>query len=409
MKKNVLTIAWVCLSTLAFGQLFSSVKCTPLNDVLGYPIIRLNSNDRLLVSFDEISSDAARLLEYRFVLCNADWTTAKLQPIQYIAGMNYASISDIHFSLNTRTDYTHYQFSFPNEHARFLVSGNYKCEIYDTDNPETVLLTVHFFVTEEAVAIGAKVISPKRVEFRRSKQQLEFNITSLSFDIVQPYQNLTVLVQQNGRTDNVRKVQPQHIIGKTLKFADSEGLIFDGGNEFRNFDSKFLTFNSYGVENISISDNHYFVRLQSAESRATKVYTDHGDINGRFVIRADQRANPEIEAEYTVVFFSLFANYQGADASVHVFGKLTDWAFDETSEMEYDFRKNCYTKALFLKQGFYDYQYVLYDKRSQTADITRFEGNHQETKNNYTIYVYYRGNSDRHDRLIGTTLVKAHE
>ncbi len=408
MKKIIWIIVWISLSMLGFGQIFSSIKCTPLNNVLGNPVIRLNSNDQLLASFDEISLDA-RSLEYRFVLCDANWKTASLQPIQFMSGMNYSPISDIRFSINTRTDYTHYEFAFPDEHTRFLVSGNYKCEIYDVNDSETTLLTIHFFVTEEAVAINAKVIPPKRVEFRRSKHELEFDITSLKFDLLQPYQNLTVLVQQNGRTDQVRKIQPQYIVGKTLKFADTDDLIFDAGNEFRNFDTKFLNFNSTGVENISILDNQYYVLLYAGESRATKVYTDFGDIFGKFVIRADRRENPEIEAEYTAVLFSLFTHYQGENASVHVFGELTDWAIDEHSEMEYDLERKCYTKVLFLKQGFYDYQYVWYDKTSETVDITRFEGNHQETLSEYTIYVYYRGNSDHHDRLIGVTTLKSHE
>jgi hypothetical protein len=396
------------VSTLSFGQLFHSVKCTPENDPLGYPIIRLNSNNQLLVSFDEISIDA-RNLEYRFVLCNADWTTARLQPIQYISGTNRIPIDDIRFSINTQVDYTHYRFSFPDEQTRFLVSGNYKCEIYDVNNPDETLLTIHFFVTEDAVTIAPKVIPPRRTEFRRSRQQLEFDITSRAFDIVQPYQNLTVLVQQNGRTDNVRRVQPQHVVGRTLKFADSEELIFDGGNEFRNFDSKFLNFRGYGVEEISILNNQILIQTYPAESRATRAFMDNGDINGRYVIRADRRQNPDIEAEYTIVEFTLFTNFQGGHAGVHVFGELTSWALGEISEMDYDFERNCYTKLLFLKQGFYDYEFVLQNKRDETVDITRFEGNHYLTKNNYTIYVYYRGNSDHHDRLIGVSTVRANE
>jgi hypothetical protein len=408
IKKLLLIITGLSLSTHSFTQTFSSVKCVPESDASGYPQIRFNSNDKLFVSFDEISSET-RSLEYRFVLCNADWTTANLQPIRYISGANRYSIGDIRFSINTRIDYTHYQFSFPDEQTRFLLSGNYKCEIYDVNEPETTLLTIHFFVREDAVSIAPKVIPPKRSEFRRSRQQLEFDITSSTFDIVQPYQNLTVLLQQNGRTDHVRRVQPNYIVGKTLKFADSEELIFDGGNEFRNFDTKFLNFNGYGVEHISTLNNQFFVQLQPAESRVTRAFLDNGDINGRYVIRADRRQNPEIEAEYTIVEFSLYTNFEGSHAGVHVFGELTNWAFGEISEMEYDHQRKCYFKHLFLKQGFYDYEYVLFNKRNQTVDITRFEGNHQLTRNNYTIYVYYRGNSDNHDRLIGVSTVRAHE
>jgi len=126
-------------------------------------------------------------------------------------------------------------------------------------------------------------------------------------------------------------------------------------------------------------------------------------------VRADRRQNPEIEAEYVFVEFALSTPFQGEHAGVHIFGELTDWAFGEISEMKYDFQRNCYFKHLFLKQGFYDFQFVLQNKRNGIVDITRFEGNHQLTRNNYTIYAYYRGNSDHHDRLIGISTVRAHE
>ncbi|MDR2907450.1 MAG: DUF5103 domain-containing protein [Bacteroidales bacterium] len=408
MRKYITLFFCFTLFAQVFGQPFSSIQCYPPDNFLGYPVIRLNSDDKLFVSFDEITSDA-RTLEYRYILCDADWKPSSLQTIQYIRGNTYAPVSDILFSLNTRTDYTHYEFTFPDDYTNFLVSGNYKCEIYDVNEPEITLLTIHFFVTENAVAINAKVIPPKRVEFRRSKQELEFEVTALNFDILQPYQNLTVLVRQNERTDNVRQISPQYIVGKTLKFADSEDLIFDGSDEFRNFDTKFLDFSSIGVENITIENFQYVAQVYAGESRATKTYRGDEDLNGRFVIRADRKLNPNTEAEYIFVHFPFFVNYQGKQTSVHVFGQLTNWTINENSEMAYDFEQKCYIKTLFLKQGFYDYQYVLYDKVSETIDNTRFEGNHQETKNDNTINVYYRGNSDNHDRLLGATIVKSRE
>jgi hypothetical protein len=83
--------------------------------------------------------------------------------------------------------------------------------------------------------------------------------------------------------------------------------------------------------------------------------------------------------------------------------------FDESSEMEYNFERNSYSKAMFLKQGFYDFKFAVFDRDAQTIDATYFEGSHQVTKNNYTIYVYYNGTSDHHDRLIGVTTLRAKE
>ncbi len=408
MNKIICIIFAIALSVQGFTQTFSSVKCVLANTIMDYPIIQLNTSNQVHVSFDEISVDS-RSLEYRFVLCNADWENSDLQPIQYLQGTNYNAITDVRFSLNTRTDYTHYEFSFPDNYTKFLLSGNYKCEIYDVNEPEITLETIHFFVSEQSVEINAKVIPPKRVEYRRSKQELEFDITSSRFDIQQPYQNLKVLIQQNGRDDNVRKVSPQYIVGKTLKFTNSEDLVFDGSDEFRNFESRFLSFNGYGVEDISTMNNQYLVQVYAGESRATKIYTNGDDLNGRFYVRADRRNEPEIEAEYIYVYFPLYTNYQGKDASVHLYGALTHWSIDENSEMTYNFEKNCYEKLLFLKQGFYDYQYVYFDKKTEILDITRFEGNHQETENDYIIYVYYKGFSDNHDRLIGTAVISSNE
>ena len=57
-----------------------------------------------------------------------------------------------------------------------------------------------------------------------------------------------------------------------------------------------------------------------------------------------------------------------------------------------------------LKQGFYNYQYVLLPTRT-TNTANDVEGNFADTENDYIIYVYHRGRSSRYDRLIGITIV----
>ncbi|HNC30821.1 MAG TPA: DUF5103 domain-containing protein, partial [Cyclobacteriaceae bacterium] len=57
-----------------------------------------------------------------------------------------------------------------------------------------------------------------------------------------------------------------------------------------------------------------------------------------------------------------------------------------------------YTATVLLRQGYYDYQYVV---KSATVPYDYFEGNHFETENDYEILVYYRSFQPQADLLVG--------
>jgi hypothetical protein len=56
---------------------------------------------------------------------------------------------------------------------------------------------------------------------------------------------------------------------------------------------------------------------------------------------------------------------------------------------------------MFLKQGYYDYQYAVLPNGETIASTTPIEGDHWETKNQYTVFVYYREKVPEYDRLVG--------
>jgi hypothetical protein len=74
---------------------------------------------------------------------------------------------------------------------------------------------------------------------------------------------------------------------------------------------------------------------------------------------------------------------------------------DEKSLMGYDNSQGMYYGKLYLKQGFYDYAYVVVPDGKEKGDITYFEGDHWQTANNYSVMVYYRERVPEYDRLIG--------
>jgi hypothetical protein len=69
--------------------------------------------------------------------------------------------------------------------------------------------------------------------------------------------------------------------------------------------------------------------------------------------------------------------------------------------MEFDEKTGLYEKAFLLKQGFTNYQYVITDKNGKIDYENAIDGNFYQTENNYTAIVYYRGNNERYDRVIG--------
>ena len=85
---------------------------------------------------------------------------------------------------------------------------------------------------------------------------------------------------------------------------------------------------------------------------------------------------------------------------IYILGALTDWQLDESSKLIYNTDSKSYQLALLLKQGYYNYLYILKDYKTARSDVAFIEGSHWETENVYTIYVYYREAGGLYDRLI---------
>ena len=71
--------------------------------------------------------------------------------------------------------------------------------------------------------------------------------------------------------------------------------------------------------------------------------------------------------------------YEGK--SLYVFGELTNYEQNEASKMDFNEETGVYEKALYLKQGYYNYSYVtLTDKKNVIASYENTEGNYWGTE-----------------------------
>jgi hypothetical protein len=112
--------------------------------------------------------------------------------------------------------------------------------------------------------------------------------------------------------------------------------------------------------------------------------------------------SPETESDYVYVYFSLKDPSPNMSGKIYVIGDFNNWKCLPENAMEYNYKEKSYENRLLLKQGYYDYKYVLKDKTGLKPCFV--SGNYFQTENNYTILVYYRSYNDDYDRLTGYTI-----
>jgi hypothetical protein len=270
----------------------------------------------------------------------------------------------------------------------------------DDVNQPTIIK--RFMVMENLVNIKSKVKDATLLNEKRFRQEIDFSILTHNFIIDNPSRNIIVKIFQNMRADNaIIDLKPRLVKGNELDYDYDEDNVFNGGNEFRNFDIKSLKYNSERINNITYENGSNQVYLHKDLSRPFKVYKSEEDINGKFAIKSDYTKDYETEADYTFVHFSLPFDIPTVEGNIYVYGSFTNWKLSENTRMKYNYKTRAYETSIYAKQGYYNYQYVLKRLNQSVLDETFIEGNHASTENDYFIFVYYRQPGELYDRLIG--------
>lgn len=371
------------------------------------PLLTMDEQShRLLLQFD-ILVDNPEALRWSISHCDADWHADGLEPYDFMQGFEYGSVDNYDFSFTTLTPYIHYSQMLPAAGSRFIHSGNYLLTVTLDGEPDSVLLTRRFRVSEQNVKLTADMSLPYDGMATDRRQQVDAAIEPLPsvMGLVLNQQYLRVMAQQNGRLDTRRELEFSGYSGAALTYRDRSANIFFGGNTFRFFDLSNLRTPMYNVQRVERYGGETFAIIAPCENRSRRHYTVDAALNGGFKINAFDRSNPLLEADYVWVNISLPADQPMMGGSVHIVGALTDWRLDENSRMEYNMQYKAYTKRLLLKQGYYAYQLLYLPVRATEAETAPIEGDHRETPNTYSVSVYYRTPADRADRLLSVRIV----
>lgn len=368
---------------------------------LSYPIIDLNSELALELSFDDIDDNIANYY-YKIVHCNFDWTPSLINDADYTDGFLPAQITEYSMSFNTYVSYIHYTLKLPNDDFRFLISGNYVLMVFE-DNDETKLAFVKkFMVSEATVNVDISVDKPILSMYRNNSHEVNFKVETGSYQIDNPYADVLVAVLQNGRWDqSITNLKPLYDKNGLLEYNYQMENIFPAGNEYRWFDIKSMRYQSPYVKSIIYDGNIFNVNLFPDQIKKGSRYFYEEDLNGKYFIEIQEEEKDDTNADYVKVNFSLPLDAPLIDGDFYVMGNLSESVYSEKNKMKYDFESKSYILDLLLKQGYYNYRYEFVETGKTKGDAGITEGNFYETENDYIVLVYHRGSASRYDKLIG--------
>lgn len=360
------------------------------------PILRLN--EPFYLEFDALVTTEPDFY-YTIEHYNYDWTKSNLVKMEYMVGFDDFRIVDYRNSYNAYQLYSHYRLQIPNAQTRALTkTGNYMISIYNDDRE--LVFTRKFMIYEQKVGVGVAVKRSRDVKFIAGKQSVDIAINTNSLIINNPLQTVnTLIIQNNNLRTAIKNVKPQYTLGRELVYRYTKETAFWAGNEFRFFENKDVRAANIGVQFIDLKDIYHNYLFVNSE-RASVPYTFNPDINGNFLITAIDVEDVDIEADYTMTHFALSYPEFTDGSKIYIYGNFNNYALEEMNRMVFNKEDNFYEAVFRLKQGFYNYKYVIVDPNGN-LDEGRISGNFWQTENNYKVLVYYRDLGARYDELIG--------
>lgn len=390
--------------TTVFDPSFATLRVMAGYDDQSVPVMTLDSEEHITVSFDEFS-DSRSYLRYSLVHCNRFWCPDGLVDSEFLAGFNEGEVEEYSFSKGTLCHYIHYTVTLPNNRIQFTASGNYLLKVYDESDPDVILLQARFCVSEANFKTTAVVSAHTDIDHYETHQQLEIAVDAPATGNVDFYRDITVAVDQNRRLDNnVYLSAPLRVTGNRAIYSHNKSLIFEAGNEFRRFETVNTTYPGMGVDYIDRSPHGYRFILEPSLPKAASQYRYDSTQFGRYRIRETSAVDSDVEADYSDVSFCLkMPPLYGGD--IYLSGDLTLNRFDDSSRMVYDNDSNGYTISLPLKQGHYNYQYIYVPTGCEKGTMSYIDGNKFQTVNEYNIRVYRSIPGERYDRLVSVSRV----
>ncbi len=378
----------------------ATVLLHPFGQPLAPPVVPANDGS-LELRLDDLSGDYTAW-EVRIRHCNRFWQPSDLHYSEYIRGFYSTPMADEEVSFGTKVDFTHHSLVLPNADMQWTLSGNYLLEVFDPYDSERVVATRRFVVFEDLCRVEAQTGEPSDLSLRRTHQEIHFSLFEEDYELSDPYDRLHVTVLPNWRWDlALSGLAPRFIKGSEIDFTRS-GYVFEGGNTHRFVDLKGLEFTALGVAKLEERADHFYFYLDTDERRTFDYFGGGEDIHGAMVTHND-RLDPYTGSDYVWVHWRLDTKHPMVQREVFLVGEMSQHRCLPEFKMVYDAAQGLYTHRHLLKQGYYNYHYVVREQNCEEGNpgrLTDLEGSHFQTNNLYTLVVHYE-DWEGYDRVIG--------
>lgn len=366
------------------------------NDAMQPPIVHISQPAPLTLMFDEILSDFQQYNAY-IVHCDYGWEKSALTDMEFLSEYNSLPVSDYQYSQSTIVPYTQYTLALP----RVKVSGNYVVVVYRGTNKSDIVLSRRFMVFEGAADVQMEIRISSNVAEREENHQVEFSVNHGSLNSTNPYNDFKVVIRQNRRWDNAILNLKPTLVREDQNYLEYRNFTmqnnFKATREFRFFDIRSLSFNGRNVGRIDKSEREIRALLLKDVSRFNEPYSRMQDLNGNFFVGSTEPNTSDLQTEYIkVVFFLETAPLDSGE--VYVVGGFNDWQKNAESRLTYDELSGMYSTSVLLKQGFYNYIYLV---NGEEAEPYLFEGYNFQAENEYEVFVYFKSPGSFVDRLVG--------
>ena len=400
----------VCLNFLIINPIFSQIEkelnppeyiktisftTNNENYSTNLPIIKLG--EKFALDFDVLNNQEE---DYYYTIdqLNFDWSKSQLIKSEYLRGFDNIKIQNYKTSFNTYQTYSHYKLKIPNQDVRITKSGNYILKIYDEYG--NIVFSRKFIVYESITTVPTQIKRLRNLKYIHTKQSVSFQVNPVTIQLNNPKNTVkTLIIQNNNLSTSIGNLKAQYTIGSKLIFNYDEESSFWSGNEYLFFENKEVRSSNLNIRTFNLFDI-YHNYLFTDYPRFNNSYTYNPDINGGFLTTALNADDIDIEADYVNIHFSLKNSTGKPGESIYIVGAFNNYSIQPKYKMTYNRSSDSYQLMLKLKQGFYNYKYVLvneYDEINQGG----VSGNYDETENDYKVLIYYRGYGYRYDRIIG--------
>lgn len=399
-------MAMVNTGQMVFNPRVQSLSVSNPYDFMAPPVIKLTTNDVLDVNFDLIGEER-EYLRYRIIHCNSDWQPSRLMESEFVNGFNETLIEDYGFSRDTYIHYVNYNITLPDQENQILVSGNYLLQVYPEGYPDDILFQVRFSVTEDISPINGGITSRTDKGTDSYYQQLFFNVDLGALGNVNPYQDLIINIEQNNSPFASKTIShPMRVTGGKAVFEHSPELIFEASNEYRRFETVRTDYPGMRVDSVKFMGDMWHAWVHPDESRVDRQYFYDKTQHGRFKIDDYNGTEPDLSADYVMVHFTL-EPVEHVKGNIFIDGDFTNHILNDMTMMKYDWNDGLYHTSIPLKQGSYNYRYIVLPEDGSIPSPSSIEGNKYETNNEYLIKVFLRTPGSRSDRLVGVSKIES--